>query len=130
MSHTWTDKELAHLRTIAYIYIRQGVYDVAEKIFQALLLLSPGVAYDLQTLGALHLEQGNNDLALELLDKALFLESSHLPTQLNRAKALSSLGYEKQAKLQLTSLLEVDDEEIRHQAEALLGISSLDTVKV
>lgn len=116
----WGENELSDMRFVAYSYIRQGIYDVALKIFDALTILSVPTAYDLQTLGAIHLQLGNGLKALEHLDRALKLEPNHLLTQLNRAKALFMLGYKKQGMSAAIQLEKQSDESISSQAKALL----------
>src|SRR3989344_6704570 len=74
----WDAEQLDDLRYVAYSYIKQGVYDIALTVFDALAILSPPTAYDLQTIGALHLQVGNGLKALESLDRALRLDSTHL----------------------------------------------------
>lgn len=115
----WGQKEITDLRYVAYSYIKQGVYDVALTIFEALIVLSPATAYDLQTMGAIYLQTGNGLKALEFLDRALKIEPGHLPSQLNRAKALFLLGYRKQGLTQVTELEKSSDLEIASQATAL-----------
>lgn len=116
----WNQEELSDLRYVAYSYIKQGVYDVALTFFDALTILSPPVAYDLQTIGALHLQMGNGLKALDFLDRALKLEPGHQLTQLNRAKALFMLGYKRQGLMQVLELEKSLDPEIASQASALV----------
>ncbi len=116
----WGDEEVNDLRVVAYSYIKQGVYDVALTFFDALNVLTPPIPYDLQTLGALHLQIGNGLKALDFLDRALRAEPTHLLTQLNRAKALFMLGYRKQGLVQAEQLLKCPDAVIASQASALI----------
>jgi predicted Zn-dependent protease len=116
----WKDQELDDLRYIAYSYIKQGIYDVALTFFDALAVLTPQTAYDLQTIGALHLQMGNSLKALEHLDRALKIDPSHLPSQMNRAKALLALGYKQQAIQQLSSIANQEDQTFKDQALALI----------
>jgi tetratricopeptide (TPR) repeat protein len=116
----WGEAEIADLRYVAYSYIRQGIYDVALTFFDALAVLSPPIAYDLQTIGALYLQLGNGLKALDFLDRALKMEPHHLLTQLNRAKALFMLGYKRQGLLQVLELEKKTDKEIASQASALV----------
>jgi tetratricopeptide (TPR) repeat protein len=115
----WGSDELTDLRYAAYCYIQQGIYDVALSIFEALNVLAPPTAYDLQSMGAIYLQQGNGLKALEFLDKALKMDPSHLPTQLNRAKALFLLGYRKQGLTQTLELEKSLDPAISEAATAL-----------
>lgn len=116
----WGSEEIADLRYVAYSYIKEGVYDVALTFFDALSVLSPPIPYDLQTVGALHLQLGNGLKALDFLDRALKMEPTHLPTQLNRAKALFMLGYKQQGLLQALNLEKCADPQIATQASALV----------
>ena len=108
------------LRFVAYSYIKQGHYDTALKIFEALVVLDPKNSYDLQSLGALYLQQGNGLEALHYLDRALKSDPGHFPSLLNRTKALFILGYKKQAVTQAIELEKCKDKEIATQASALL----------
>jgi tetratricopeptide (TPR) repeat protein len=116
----WGSEEINDLRYVAYSYIKQGVYDVALTFFDALSILTPPTPYDLQTLGALHLQLGNGLKALDYLDRALKTDPAHLLTQLNRAKALFMLGYKRQGLLQALELEKSPDPEIATQASALV----------
>lgn len=116
----WGTEEIGDLRYVAYSYIRQGVYDVALTFFDALSVLSPPIPYDLQTIGALHLQLGNGLKALDFLDRALKMDPTHLLTQLNRAKALFMLGYKRQGLVQVFELEKCQDKEIASRASALV----------
>lgn len=116
----WDGEELEDLRFVGYSYLKQGKYDIALTFFEALAVLNPNEAYDLQTLGALHLQQNNNLMALNYIERALKIDPDHLPTRLNRAKALYALGYKKQAEKEAQSLTESGDTAIVDQASALL----------
>lgn len=116
----WGGQEISDLRIAAYSYIRQGVYDVALTFFDALEVLTPSIPYDLQTIGALYLQIGNGMKSLDYLDRALKLDPAHLPTQLNRAKALFMLGYKRQGLVQAMELENCPDKEIASQASALI----------
>lgn len=116
----WNDLHIAELRSVAFCYVKQGKYDIALKFFEALNILSNNHVYDLQMLGAIHLQLGHNLDALNFLDQSLKKEPHHLPTLLNRAKALFSLGYKKQAIAQSKSLLLSGDKDIAQKADALL----------
>ncbi|OGN56799.1 MAG: type III secretion chaperone [Chlamydiae bacterium RIFCSPHIGHO2_12_FULL_44_59] len=115
----WGETELNDLRFVGYAYIRQGIYDVALTFFNALSVLTHPTAYDLQTMGALHLQLGNGLKALDYLDRALKADPSHLATQLNRAKALFMLGYKRQGLLQAEFLEDNADKAIAEKAAAL-----------
>ena len=116
----WKEEELNDLRYVAYSYIKQGIYDVALTFFDALTVLAPPTPYDLQTLGALHLQIGNGLKALHYLDRALKSDPIHLQTQLNRAKALLMLGYKRQGLIQAMELENSSDAEIAAAASALI----------
>ncbi|MBY0528958.1 MAG: type III secretion chaperone [Rhabdochlamydiaceae bacterium] len=116
----WGNEELEDLRFVGYSYIKQGKYDIAITFFESLVILNPDSFYDLQTLGALYLQKGNNLMALNYIEKALKLEPAHVPTLLNRSKALFALGYKKQAVAQARMLENNPDESIAHQAQALV----------
>ena len=116
----WGKDELEDLRFVGYSYLKQGRYDIATTFFEALAVLSPGNAYDLQTLGALYLQGGNNLMALNYIEKSLKLEPHHPSTLLNRTKALFALGYKKQALSQAKALQTHTDEQIANQATALI----------
>ena len=116
----WGNQEIDDLRVVAYSYLKQGVYDIALTFFNALTVLAPPTFYDLQTLGALHLQMGNGLKALDYLDRALQLEPKNLPTQMNRAKALFMLGYKRQGLIAAVELAKNDNKEISSQASALI----------
>lgn len=116
----WQNEQIEDLRYVAYSYIKQGVYDTALTFFNALAVLTQPTAYDLQTVGALHLQLGDGLKALDFLDRALKMDPNHLPTQLNRAKALFMLGYKRQGLMQAEELEKCPDKEISSAAAALL----------
>lgn len=116
----WGDDEMSDLRFIGYSYIKQGHYKIALKFFDALVVLNPNSAYDLQTLGALHLQLGDNLSALNYLEQSLRIDAMHPPTLLNRAKALLMLGYQKQGLLQAEDLKDHPNAHIANQAQAIL----------
>jgi tetratricopeptide (TPR) repeat protein len=116
----WGKEEIDDLRFVAYSYIKEGIYDVAITFFDALEVLVPPTSYDLQTIGALHLQIGNGLKALDYLDRALKLDPTHLPTQINRAKALFMLGYKRQGVVAAMELEKNENKEVKEQAAALL----------
>lgn len=116
----WGPEEIEGLRASAYSYIKEGIYDIPLTFFDALTILAPQVPYDLQTLGALHLQLGNGLKALDYLDRSLKLEPHHLLTQLNRAKALLMLGYKRQGLVQALELEKCADKDIAMAASALV----------
>jgi tetratricopeptide (TPR) repeat protein len=116
----WGNEEIEDLRYVAYSYIKEGIYDVALTVFEALSVLTTPTAYDLQTIGALHLQIGDGLKALDFLDRSLKLEPEHFPTLLNRAKALFMLGYKKQGLTQAIDLQKCGHLDISKQASALV----------
>lgn len=112
--------DVENIRSLAYSYIQQGIYDIALHLLEALIVLSPGSLYDLQTLGAIHLQIGNGLKALDYLDRALKIDPTHLLTQLNRAKTLFMLGYKRQGLSQASALEHAADRLIADEAKALL----------
>lgn len=116
----WDTEELEDLRFVGYSYIKQGKYDIASTFFEALVIFNPDSVYDLQTLGALYLQKGNNLMALNYLEKALKIDPKDLPTLLNRSKALFALGYRRQALSQAKSLEKCSEAHIAGQAQALI----------
>ncbi len=116
----WDEEQVEDLRYTGFAYIRQGKYDVALPIFEALCILDPENAYDPQTLGALYLQLGNANKALKSFDKALKLNADHAPTLLNLAKAFFMLG-KKEEGLKLANILRNEkDLIISNAANALL----------
>ena len=116
----WSEEELEDLRFVGYSYIKQGKYDIATTFFEALVLLRPDSLYDLQTLGGLYLQMGNNLMALNYIEKALKIDPTHLATLLNRTKTLFSLGYKRQALMQARMLERCSHSQIAGQAQALI----------
>ena len=103
----WEEEHLEELRTAGYSYIRQGKYEIALTIFEALSILEPKGAYDAQTLGALYLELNQPSKALKHLDRALKLDSHHTPTLINLTKAFFMLGKKKEG-INLCMILQND----------------------
>ncbi|MBI3508815.1 MAG: type III secretion chaperone [Chlamydiia bacterium] len=116
----WTKSEVDDLRYVAFYYIKQGIYNVALTLYDAVEVLIEPNAYDLQTIGALHLQLGQGLKALAYLDRALQKEPHHLPTQLNRAKALFMLGHQSEGIEQAEALERCGEPEIASAAGALL----------
>lgn len=88
----WSEDHLEEIRQCGFSYIRQGRYDIAVPLFQALVVMEDATAYDFQTLGALYVEIDRPEEALRWLEKGLKLEPDHACTLLNYAKALFMLG--------------------------------------
>lgn len=116
----WKEEQLDDLRIAAFAYIRQGKYDIALPIFEALCVLDPESSYDAQTLGAIHLQMGNPQKALKCFDRALKIEGDHAPTLLNLAKTFFMVG-KKQDGLKLANILKDESNQtIANTAKALL----------
>ncbi|WP_139414277.1 type III secretion chaperone [Chlamydia abortus] len=116
----WGDQELEELRISGYIFLRQGHYHKAILFFEALVILDPLSIYDFQTLGGLYLQIGENAKALGVLDQALRMQGDHLPTLLNKTKALFCLNRIDEASAIAVYLASCDDPIIANDAEALL----------
>ena len=116
----WTEEEINDLRFVGYSYIKEGHYEIAKKFFEALIVLCPNSAYDIQILGAIYLQTGENHEALNYFDKALKLDPEHDPTLLNRTKALLLLGHHRQGLAQASILKSSSNKRIADQAEALI----------
>lgn len=116
----WDEEQIDDLRFTAYAYIRQGKYDIALPIFEALSAIDPENAYDAQTLGALYLQLNNPVKALKSFDRALKIETDHAPTLLNLTKALFMLGRREEG-LKLANILKNEpDAAISNVAKALI----------
>lgn len=116
----WDTDALEDLRYLGYAYLKQGKFDIAQSFFEALVTFDQNSAYDLQTLGGLYLETGQNLQALSTIEQALKVEPTHPLTLLNRVKALFALGYRRQAIAQAKALVSHSDTAIANQASALL----------
>lgn len=116
----WGEDQLQDLRVTAYAYIRQGKYEIALPIFEALSVLCPNNAYDSQTVGALYLQLNQPTKALKAFDNALKIEGDHSPTLLNVCKCFFMIG-KKAEGLQLANVLKNDpDVQIANIARALI----------
>ena len=116
----WKHQQLDDIRFVGYCYIKEGHYDVGISFFKALVAINPQSAYDNQILGAIYLETGKYNEALRQLELALKIDPIHLPTLLNRAKTLLSLGRHPLGIAQAKVLLPCKDKKIAKQAEALV----------
>lgn len=116
----WNQTAIDDLRSVAYSYVQQGIYDVALTFFETLVTIDPLKPYDLQMIGAIHLQLGNGLKALDYLDRALKLDPHHVTTQLNRARTLFILGYKRQGIAQATELEKSPNKTISEEAKALL----------
>lgn len=116
----WNEEQLDDLRVAGYAYIRQGKYEIALPIYEALGVLDPESAYDAQTLGAIYLQMNQPLKALKSFDKALKLEADHAATLLNVTKALFMLG-RKEEGLKLAHILKKEKNiQIANTANALI----------
>lgn len=116
----WNQEQMEEIRHTGYAYIRQGKYDIALPLFAALVIVDNNNAYDIQTLGALHLELGHAADAYKYLDRALQLGADHSSTLLNLAKSLFLLG-KKEEGIRLANVLKEDSNpQISNVAKALL----------
>lgn len=116
----WTEEHLDDLRVAGYAYIRQGKYEIALPIYEALAVLDPESAYDAQTLGAIYLQMNQPLKALKSFDKALKLDADHAATLLNVTKALFMLG-RKEEGLKLAHILKKEkNTQIANTANALI----------
>lgn len=116
----WGENELDELRCSGYSFIRQSHYRMAILFFEALIIIDSYNVYDYQILGALYLQVGENEKALLTLDKALRLQGDHLPTLINKTKALFCLKKTKEAIPLAQYLTTCSDPIIANDAEALL----------
>ncbi|EPP35062.1 tetratricopeptide repeat family protein [Chlamydia ibidis] len=116
----WGDQELEELRISGYLFLRQGHYRKAILFFEALTVLDPLSIYDFQTLGGLYLQVGENEKALFILDQALRMQGDHLPTLLNKTKALFCLNRIEEASAIAMFLTTCPDSIIANDAEALI----------
>ncbi|BAE81410.1 conserved hypothetical protein [Chlamydia felis Fe/C-56] len=125
----WGDEELEEMRIAGYSFLRQGHYQKAILFFEALVILDPLSIYDFQTLGGLYLQVGENAKALGVLDQALRMQGDHLPTLLNKTKALFCLNRIDEASAIAVYLTSCDDSLIANDAEALLMSYAKKTIK-
>lgn len=116
----WEEEEIEELRLSGYSFLKQGHYKKAILFFEALVILNPLSIYDLQTLGALYLQINENSKAIEILDKALRLVPNHLPSLINKVKALFCLHKFSEAFPLAQKLTQCFNKNIANEAEALI----------
>lgn len=116
----WSEEQLEDIRFLGYAYVRQGKYELAQSFFEALVAVAPGSAYDVQTLGAIYLQKGESAKALFYLDQALKLEDNHVPTLMNRCKALLVIGHLEEGLKIAKKLKKNKDLSIADVASALI----------
>lgn len=118
----WSNDQIEELRFAGFAFLREGHYKKALLFFEALVILDPTNIYDNQTLGALYLQIGEEQKALHYIEQALVLDPLHEPTQLNKVKALLTVG-EKVEAIELAKQLEKsEDLSIRNDATALVMV--------
>lgn len=116
----WKEEQLEDIRLTGFSYIRQGKYNIALPLFEALCTFDPNNGYDLQTLGALHLQLNDPEKAIKALERALKSESDHAPTLINLTKALLMVGRVHEA-LKLAEILSKEtDPFVSNMAKALI----------
>lgn len=93
----WDEEYLDNLRSMAFLYLRQGKYDIAKDFFHTLTIFNPSNSFDLQTLGAIYLEESNPTLALGYLQKAKQLDPKNNTITINQIKSMLMLGYREEA---------------------------------
>lgn len=116
----WSKEQCDEFRLAGFSLLREGKYNRAIIYFKALVILNPDNVYDLQTLGALHLQLGENEEALIHLNKALELDPSHEPTKLNKIKAQLLTGKKEEAFALARQLEKSPDLTIASDASALI----------
>lgn len=116
----WGKEQVQDLRCTGFRYIVEGKYEIARLYFEALVILEPENIYDARTLGAVYLELDHPQRAIYYLGLSLKKDPHHLPTILNRAKALFALGKKEKGKRLAEYLSKAKKREIAEQAEALI----------
>lgn len=116
----WNNEQLDDLQYVGFAYIRQGKYEIALPIFEALCVLNPEDAYNPQTLGAIYLQMGQPNKALKCFDRALKLDADHAPTLLNLAKTFFMLGRTDEGLKLANILKEEPNPAISSNAKALI----------
>lgn len=116
----WNEEHIEDLRYTGYSYVRQGKYEIALPFFEALTILDPSNTYDLQMLGAIHLQMNQPNKAMIYFNRALKADSSHPATLLNVAKAFFMVG-KKEEGLKIAHILKNNkDKPIANVAKALI----------
>jgi len=125
-SINWQEKlhfsieQLDEIRNAGYAYIRQGKYNIALPLFEALAILDPQNAYDLLTVGALYLQMNRPELAIKKLEQALAIEKDSAAAKINLAKAYVACEKVDQALAIAKTLKNNPDPFISSHADALL----------
>lgn len=116
----WGEEQKQDLRYAGFSFYREGRYEQAHTFFAALEVLDPKNLYDKQTLGAINLQLGNNEKALDLLNEALKMDPTDEQTLLNKTKALLMLGKKSDAFAIAKRLQKSADPILSNDAMALL----------
>lgn len=116
----WTKDQVQEVRHAGFQFFQDGRFETARIFFEGLAALETDSAYDAQLLSAIYLELDDNEKALLWADRALAKEAGHLPTMLNRAKALLMLQRRGEALPLLEKLAKSADTDLGKDAEALL----------
>ncbi len=115
----WSDESIAEVRFSAFSLLREGQYTKARTFFEMLVTVDETSIYDKQILGAILLKLGEQESALEWLERALELDPFHEPTLLNKIKVLLLLGRKSDAFALLFRLERSSDPYIANDAAAL-----------
>jgi predicted Zn-dependent protease len=121
----WSPDLIHALRCDGYSFFKEGKYEQARLYFEALATLQPGELYDLRTLGSIYLYLGEAQKALTALNHALYEQTNHYPTLLNRTKALLLLGRRAEGLQAAENLKRCPIKEIADDASALIIAYSL-----
>ncbi len=116
----WDKNQIQDLRCTGFRFVIEGKYILARLYFEALVILESDNVYDRRTLGAIYLELNHPQRALYHLGLSLKQDPYHLPTILNRAKALFNLGKNTKGKRLAEYLSRSKSKSIAMQAEALI----------
>lgn len=116
----WNKEQVQELRFAGFSFIKEGHYNQAAVFFEGLVAFDPNSAYDIQTLGALYLQMGEKEKAIDTLNKALTIEPGHEPTLLNKLKTLFLLGKKEDALALARTLEKSPDISISGDAAALI----------
>lgn len=116
----WSDEQIQDIRILAHSFIRNGKFESACKIIEALLPIDNRRLIDIQTLGALYLDLDNPEKALSYIHQAIQQDPHHLGTRLNQVNALLALGQISAAMKIAQKLASCPDPKIAGQASAFL----------
>jgi tetratricopeptide (TPR) repeat protein len=116
----WTEENLVELQNLGFSFFMEGKYPVASLYYETLIRLNPEDTYNHQLLGAIYLEGNENELAVTALDRALKLDPSHVPSKLNKAKALFALEKREEALALAKEIVKTKTPRLSNVAEALI----------